>query len=162
MASKRWIGGFVASAGRRATFIVGMALAVAGVALIGSVQRDPSYSSEAKVLVKPDTSISGGSSADPVPNLATEEELAQSPQIVDRVIRRLGLSATQGELVDQLRVDPAESAGAQILVFTYTHPDPIVARERAQAFADAYVELRRTAALARSRNRSGRSSPRST
>ena len=100
MASKRWVGGFAASAGRRATFIVGMALAVAGVALVGSVQRDPSYSSEAKVLVQPDTSASGGPSAAPVPNMATEEELAQSPQVVDRVIRRLGLSATQAELVD--------------------------------------------------------------
>ena len=148
MTSKRWIRGFAASAGRRATFIVGMAVAVAGVALVGSVQRDPSYSSEAKVLVQPDTSASAGASAALAPNMATEEELAQSPQVVDRVVRRLGLSTTQAELVAQLRVDPAESAGAQILFFIYTHPDPVVARERAQAFADAYVAIRRISALA--------------
>ena len=81
--------------------------------------------------------------------MATEEELAQSPEVVDRVVRRLGLSATQAELVAQLRVDPAESAGAQILLFIYNHPDPDVARERAQAFADAYVAIRRMSALAR-------------
>ena len=89
-----------------------------------------------------------------VPNMATEEELVQSPRVVDIVRRRIGPSVTAMELVQELEVSVARQADAPILIMTYSHPDPVVARERAQAFADAYIAFRRKEALADERRQS--------
>jgi succinoglycan biosynthesis transport protein ExoP len=140
---------FLASLKLRMRLITGMALIVGAVALLASLQRSPSFSSEAKVLVKSIPLLSDPMfRAGPVPNMSTEEELMQSTRVVRLVIRRLDSSATEEELGLELQVDVAEPPEAQILVLTYTHSDPAVAQDRVQAFADAYIESRRAGAVA--------------
>ena len=143
------LGTFLASLKLKVRLITGMALVIAAVAILASLQRSSSFSSEAKVLVKPIPLLSGPMfRSGAAPNMSTEEELMQSTHVVRLVIRRLDTSASEKQLVLELRVDVAEQPEAQILVLTYTHPDPAVAQQRVQAFADAYIGSRRAGALA--------------
>ena len=123
--------------------------------VVASTQHEREFRSEARVLVRP-VSIAPDGIPDVgvVPNMATEEELVQSPRVVDIVRRRIGPSVTALELVQELEVSVARQGDARILIMTYSHPDPVVARERAQAFADAYIGFRRKEALADERRQS--------
>ena len=143
------LGGLLTSLKLRMKLILGMALVIAAVAMLASLQRSPSFSSEAKVLVKPIPPVSGSMfRAGSPPNMSTEEELMQSTRVAHLVIQRLDTSASEQQLVLELQVDVAEPPEAQILVLTYTHPDPDVAQQRVQAFADTYIESRRAEAVA--------------
>jgi capsular exopolysaccharide synthesis family protein len=143
------LGNLLAALKLKMRLIAGTALVIAAVAILASLQRSSFFSSEAKVLVKPIPLLSGPMfrSGD-APNMSTEEELMQSTRVVRLVLRRLETAASEKELVLELRVDVAEPPEAQILVLTYSHPDPAVAQQRVQAFADAYIESRRAGALA--------------
>ena len=149
------LGPFLASLRRRRKLVVCVALAICAVAVVASTLHEREFRSEAKVLVKPVSIFPNGTTdGGVVPNMATEEELVQSPRVVDIVRRRIGPSVTAMELVQELDVSVARQADARILIMTYSHPDPVVARERAQAFADAYIAFRRKEALADERSQS--------
>ena len=130
---------------RRSGLILTVALPVAAVAVVASLQRDPSYRSDAVILVRP-IPLPGGSSPSAV-NMATEEELVQSPDVVAKVRRTLDGSVSSDELVRELDVARSERENAEVLLLTYVGADPDEARVRVQAFADAYLESRRAQAL---------------
>lgn len=130
---------------RRRGLILTVALPVAAVAVVASLQRHPSYRSDAVILVRP-VSLPGGSLSSAV-NMATEEELVQSPDVVAKVRRTLGGTVSADELVRELDVGRSERENAEVLLLTYVGADPDEARVRVQAFADAYLESRRAQAL---------------
>jgi capsular exopolysaccharide synthesis family protein len=115
------------------------ALATAS-AIYYSMQLPPSYAAESRVLVS-SVEVAGSSSETPSqPNMATEEEIARSTAIVRIVRERLDRRVPEDELIEDLSIENPD--GTEILVLTFTHPDPAVAKEAAQAFAEEYIKLR--------------------
>jgi succinoglycan biosynthesis transport protein ExoP len=121
---------------------------VLGAALLGGLLaaalawRQPlTYQSEAKVLVQPAVL----SPTDPTQtidaNMDTEAELADSTPVAGLVIKRLNIDDDPGDLLNDLEVKVAPDT--EILAFTYRAPDAVIARERAQAFAEGYLAYRR-------------------
>ena len=120
------------------------ALATAS-AIYYSLQLPPSYAAESRVLVS-SVEVAGSSSDTPSqPNMATEQEIARSTEVVRAVRERLDLGVPEDELIEDLSI--ANPDGTEILVLTFTHPDPAVAKEGAQAFAEEYIKLRRRGAI---------------
>jgi uncharacterized protein involved in exopolysaccharide biosynthesis len=135
------IGTFTA---RHRRAILAFTLVTAGLALVVSLRKSAVYSSDARVLVRFQSSeaalvvpIADGAS------LQTERTLALSRSVAltagDRLSASGAPSDPQGLLVGLLvRAIP----GTEILEFEYTHPVPEIAQERAQAFAEAYLLFR--------------------
>jgi capsular exopolysaccharide synthesis family protein len=105
-------------------------------------RQTPEYSSTAEVLVKPlQSSTSGTTTAQnsPIFNLDTEVRVASSAEVADIAANTLkekdALSLLGGLSVS---VEP----NTEILAFNYTNPSPDVAQQRAQAFAEAYLQNR--------------------
>lgn len=128
------------------THIIRHRWSIAVVAVVASVsalyfsrQQTPIYASETAVLIEPIT-LSEASEPFQEPNLSTEERLALSTPVAELVVDRLELTETPLDLLRSLTVEPVP--GAEILIFIYEHPDPAVAAQRSQAFADSYLELR--------------------
>ena len=119
------------------------ALAVAS-AIYYSSRLPPSYAAEARVLVSPIEPVGDAASA-PSPNIATELEIALSTELVRIVRDRLGLDVPVSQLTEDLSIENPD--GTEILILTFTDPDPAVAREVAQAVAEEYVKLRRRGAV---------------
>ena len=114
-------------------------------AIYYSSRLPPSYAAESRVLVS-SIEVAGSSSDTPSPpNMATEQEIARSLEVVRAVQKRLDLGIPENELVEDLSI--ANPDGTEILVLTFTHPDPVVAKEGAQAFAEEYMKLRRSGAV---------------
>lgn len=121
-------------------------LAVVSVGLYLSSRQQPVYESQARVLVLPIIPAGGpeGQLADI--NLATERELALSEAVGRRAAESLGTDETLPDLISGLKVDsPVET---EIILFSYRHNDPEDARNRAQAFAEGYIDYRRSTAKA--------------
>ena len=120
------------------------ALATAS-AIYYSMQLPPSYAAESRVLVS-SGEVAGSSSDTPgQPNMATEQEIAGSTAVVRIVRERLDQRVPEDELIEDLSIENPD--GTEILVLTFAHTDPAVAREVAQAFAEEYIELRRRGAV---------------
>ncbi len=98
--------------------------------------------------------------------MRAEAELAGSPMIAERVIRRVGLSrlypqiagatadAAPGRLsvidpaaIEAFEADAAVAArpGSSLLTFAFAHDDPQLAAETLNAFAQTFIEYRREA-----------------
>jgi capsular polysaccharide biosynthesis protein/Mrp family chromosome partitioning ATPase len=76
------------------------------------------------------------------PNMATEAQVARSLAVARLVERDLGLDVSPSHLLGQLSVRvPVDS---DVLKLTYSSPRPKIAQTRAQAFARAYVDVRRS------------------
>jgi capsular exopolysaccharide synthesis family protein len=111
-------------------------------ALIFSFQQTPIYASTAKIAVTPPTV---NQTLDNVPittlvNMETEREIAASVSVAEIVDTELETPFTPDELLEEL--DVGVPTNSQILEITYSHPDPIVAQQIAQAFADGYLEFK--------------------
>ena len=100
-----------------------------------------SYTAETQILVKAIGVADGGLAPDGGVNIATQRQIASSTAVAERVREALGSDASPGELLSGLVV--AFPPSSSVLSFTYSHSDPATAQERAQAFANAYLELRR-------------------
>lgn len=100
-----------------------------------------SYTAETQILVKAIGVADGGLASDGGVNIATQRQIASSTAVAERVQDALGSEDTPRQLLSGLVV--AFPANSSVLSFTYSAPDPATAQERAQAFADAYLELRR-------------------
>jgi tyrosine-protein kinase len=128
---------------RRKWWVLSVCAAVVTTALLVSLRQTPIYASEAQVLLKegaassPDLQVTGG------PNLETERQIAASDAVAAIAAKKL--DEEQIGLLSGLSVEVATST--EILLFRYTHPDPQVAQQRAQAFADAYLEYTRREVL---------------
>ncbi len=127
----------------RKWLIMSVTALVVIVALAFSYQQKPVYESEAQVLVKP-IAQSGDQTDFETLNLETEVLIATSPDVALLAAPESGVS-DGAELLRGLEVSSAQDT--EVLLFRYSHSDPEVARERAQAFAQAYVDHRAETAL---------------
>jgi len=122
----------------RKWLIISVSALVVIVALAFSFQQKPVYDSEAQVLVKP--FAQGGDQNDfEALNLETEVLIATSPEVAQLATLDLG-SSNAGELLRGLEVVSAQDT--EVLLFRYSHSNAGAAQERAQAFAQAYVDHR--------------------
>ena len=125
--------------------VVAIAVLAAASSLFYSLRLPPSYAAESRVLVS-SIEIAGPTSDTPShPNMATEQEIARSTEVVRAVRERLDLGVPEDELIEDLSITNPD--GTEILVLTFMHTDPAVAKEGAQAFAEEYIKLRRRGAV---------------
>jgi capsular exopolysaccharide synthesis family protein len=123
---------------RRRWMIAAVVAAVVAAAVAFSLLKTPVYISKASVLVEAPPGTGGIQTG---PNMATEKLVASSYEVADRMARRLKLREGPRDLLGNLSVDvPVET---EVLDFTYAAPSPETARERAQAFAEAYLAFHR-------------------
>ncbi len=124
---------------------------VGGVTLLGAALAlgwsffivTPTYVSKTEVLVQPaaapafERAASGGADVNP----GHERELVHSAGVAQMVRRRLGTTATVAEL--GRRVGVSVVGGTRILDLTFQAPSAAEARQGAEAYAAAYLELKR-------------------
>lgn len=118
---------------RKWSLLIVTILVTAG-ALALSYQQTPLYRAQAKVLVKALTSAAGTGA---FLNLETERELVGSQPVTNRVDAKLGTVDTEGVLEVTVAVD------TEVLNIDYIHPDPEVAKTRAETYANEYLKFRR-------------------
>ncbi|MFP5319066.1 MAG: polysaccharide biosynthesis tyrosine autokinase [Acidimicrobiia bacterium] len=126
----------------RAGIVAATAAAVVALAMVWVALQDPSYRARARVLIRPDSSQSvfGNNArvADPNRFVQTEILVFESPAVRDLVRDRIGpVSAVRTRQVEQTDVIEVEA----------TEADPQRAARVANAYAEAYIELRRTQAV---------------
>jgi succinoglycan biosynthesis transport protein ExoP len=114
---------------------------VVGGAMLFSVRQTPLYTSEARILVQQPQVSASTTTGPQTLNLETEKELVTSVQVAELAANRLEGSPEPGQLQAGLRVDVVPKT--EILSIRYEAPDPLDAKQRAQAFAGAYIEFRR-------------------
>jgi capsular exopolysaccharide synthesis family protein len=122
--------------------VLAVVVVVTGLVVTLSYQQTPKYSSEARVLVRSEESAI--SPEEQSLNIQTEREIALSTAVADIAAKQLPLQEVPNDpeaLAQELSVELLEET--EILEFSYTHTAPVVARERAQAFAQAYIDFRR-------------------
>jgi capsular exopolysaccharide synthesis family protein len=124
--------------GRKGT-ILAIAATTTAVALAYSISQTPIYTSTAEVIVlSARFSPTESSESFTALNMITEQQVANSRQVVEAASARLeALDVTAGEI----SVSPVEDA--ETLIFTSESPKPRAARATAQAYAGAYLEVRR-------------------
>jgi capsular exopolysaccharide synthesis family protein len=117
---------------------------VAALVLAGSIlyliRQTPLYSSQAKVLVEAVSLSTAQAGQQTPPNINTEEQLVDSAAVARVVARDLKLKANVDEILKQLSV--SSPSDTEILFISYRDPRPREAQRRAQAFAQAYLQLR--------------------
>jgi uncharacterized protein involved in exopolysaccharide biosynthesis len=112
--------------------------AVVGIALGYSFAQTPIYQSTAEVLVRPVTfDPTLPSSAPGFINMETERRVASSADVAQKAADRLQRQKTP---IADISVETTE--GLETLTFTASSPKPAAAAGTAQAYAQAYVELR--------------------
>jgi succinoglycan biosynthesis transport protein ExoP len=127
----------------RKWWVLSVAGLVVAATLVYSFGQTPIYGSRATIVVKP-ISVSPGFVTGYV-NTDTEQQLAQSGAVAKVAQDKLNEPVSIGELLSGLSTEaPLDT---EIIHFNYAHPDPQEAQERAQAFADGYLEYRRTQAV---------------
>jgi len=120
---------------RRWVIILTTAL-VTAVALFLSIQQTPQYTSTSSVLVDPTLNQTTTTTV----NMANEKQVAGSVAVAESVVQRLHLPISPLRLLDNLSVDvPVDS---DILTFSFTDPDPLVAQRTTAAFVSAYIDFR--------------------
>jgi capsular exopolysaccharide synthesis family protein len=112
--------------------------ALAG-ALLYSFIKTPVYTSSSEVVVRAaqiDTTVTP-----PFVNMQTEEEVANSANVALLAQREMGSGAKSAAVSAELVPD------SETLKFTAVAPEPTTAQAAAQAYAEAYLELRRREVL---------------
>ena len=103
------------------------------------------YQSRVEVLVSPVSFAPSGSQPAPPVNTTTEARMMSTPGVAAAAGAKLEGQPNLDELLGGLVVNPEPDT--EVLTVQYTAADPREARSRAQAFADAYLEVRRKLAL---------------
>jgi capsular exopolysaccharide synthesis family protein len=111
------------------------------VALFYSYRQTPVYTSSAEVVVRPATFDPNPTSFG-VLNMSTEVQLASSRTVARLADGRLAESGLQPGSLSVEQVEDTET-----LMFTSVSPDPAAARATANAYANAYLQLRRAQVL---------------
>jgi len=117
-----------------------------GSALAFTYLQPPKYTAEAQVLVQPIAISVDERAGSDVLNLETEVLIATSPRVAGIAAEELG-EPDPLKLLNNLEVSVAQDA--DVLIFAYSGRDPQEVRDRAQAFADAYVADRTAEAQVR-------------
>jgi non-specific protein-tyrosine kinase len=126
---------------RRWTIVV-VTLLVVAVAIALSVRVTPICASKASVLVE----SAPNQTTTTEPNMATEKQVATSTSVARIVMQKLHLTVSAQTVLNHLSVSvPVDT---QILDISYSDPQPRIAQQRAQAFAEAYVSYRQQGLLA--------------
>jgi capsular exopolysaccharide synthesis family protein len=131
---------------RHKWLILAIVAFVVGAALTFTYLQPPKYTAEAQVLVQPIAISVEERAATDVLNLETEVLIATSPRVARIAADELG-EPDPLKLLNNLEVSVAQDA--DVLIFTYTGKEAQEVRDRAQAFADAYVADRMGEAQAR-------------
>ncbi len=131
---------------RHRWMIIAIVSLMTGASLTFTFLKPPKYSSEAQVLVQPITISSDQRSDTDVLNLETEALIATTLRVTQIAASELGESDPP-KLLRGLEVSVAEDA--DVLIFTYTGKQASDVQQRAQAFADAYLEHRTNEAQSR-------------
>jgi uncharacterized protein involved in exopolysaccharide biosynthesis len=124
---------------RRSLLIVGVVLVLAGVALLFGLFREPVYTAEAKVSVRPQEKLDGDEAV-----LAFLEEVrgaVVAQEMLSKVRRRAGWEASQKAFSE--RLDPrtvVNADGAPGLQIRFHGDDPGQAALAANAYAELFVE----------------------
>jgi polysaccharide biosynthesis transport protein len=120
----------------RKWWIVLATVLVVASALAYSLQQTPVYVSQAQVFVSP-IDLSGTNTNPIYPTMANEIAIANSTEVARLVDPNENPYALKANLsVSQ------DSPDSTILTFQYSSPDPQVAKQRAEAFAKAYLDNR--------------------
>ncbi|HXF72513.1 MAG TPA: polysaccharide biosynthesis tyrosine autokinase [Actinomycetota bacterium] len=135
---------------RRAWSVVGVTAVAVASALAVSFTRTPVYESTARVQVKPPTAnlLLQNVPVTSLVSLDTERQIATSTEVLERAATDLGLPTDPRSLEEFGRdLSVGSPTNTQILEITYAHPDPVEARRRAQAVAEAYLRFKTDQAL---------------
>src|SRR6266545_6175292 len=127
----------------RKWIVLAIAATTTTVALLYSYQQAPVYTSSAEVVVLPARFDPNQPSAAPgLININTEQQVANSVEVAQLASRHL---AAQGLDPGSMSVTPIGDTEA--LVFTASSANPASAQATADAYASAYLELRRDSVL---------------
>jgi capsular exopolysaccharide synthesis family protein len=127
----------------RKWIVLAIAATTTTVALLYSYQQTPVYTSSAEVVVLPARFDPNQPSAAPgLININTEQQVANSVEVAQVASRHL---AAQGLDPGSMSVTPIVDTEA--LVFTASSSNPASAQATADAYASAYLELRRDSVL---------------
>jgi Mrp family chromosome partitioning ATPase/capsular polysaccharide biosynthesis protein len=125
----------------RKGWIIGVTAVVLGSALVYSLSKTPVYQSTATVLVRPISLSPADSNSSDFVRIPVEQALAGSGIVATSAAEDLGASATT------TRISVRGDQDSNTLRFTATSPSPTTALAAAQAFADAYLNVRRNEVL---------------
>ena len=119
--------------------MLGITALTLAAALAVSFLNAPVYASTAKVLVKPTTPNPLGSVPGPSTIvMETEVEVVRSVPVAELAAKQT--AEQPAALLSNVSV--SFPAASQVLLITYSAPEPAGAQEGAQAFADAYLQFR--------------------
>lgn len=121
---------------KRVVLVIALITALGAAAL--AARQPKLYTATASVAVQSPL----GSSAADTPNMATEEQSAQSLAVAQRVQRQLNLAIPASTLLSHLSM--GVPVNSDVLTFTYSDPSARNAQIRANAFANGYLALRQT------------------
>jgi capsular exopolysaccharide synthesis family protein len=141
------LGDYLATLRRQWPLLVLVTLLAVGVAAVWSFGQTPVYQATASVLVNPLRTSPSPPAArlDQLINMTNEKQLALSAAVAEGARKSLRLSATPDELLEHVSAEvPADS---QILRISYRDTAPQTAQRGANAFAQAYLDYRRDAAV---------------
>jgi polysaccharide biosynthesis transport protein len=129
---------------RKWSILLTVAVVIAA-ALAFSLQQTRMYTAEARLLVEQLPSSQDETLA-PEVNLETERELVQSVTVAELVKEELDLDMPVDDLLRGLDVQVVTET--EVLIVGYTSDDPASSRQKANGFAQAYIDNRRNQALA--------------
>lgn len=127
----------------RKWWVIGVLALVLAAAYAYTRIQTPMYASIAEVLVSPTPVLGFSQAPQPPPtlNMETEQSVAMSTQAARYVADNVDGRPSTNILLDNVSV--TVKPGTEILEFEYLAADPDAATERAAAFAQAYLDLRR-------------------
>ncbi len=127
-------------------FVLLIAAITTVVALAVSLSGEKQYDASAELLLRGQEPINAllqpnaGGSNDPERDLNTEVELIKVGGTAQAALRRLRLDRSTDALLEQ--VETETSSASNIVTLTVRDTDPVLAARIANAFAEAYVEVR--------------------
>ena len=137
---------------RHKWFIIGTVILGGLAAGIGSGIRTPSYQADASVLLRPgdpsevlDPADASRVGNDPDRYVEGQRRIVESEGVTREALKSLP-GVTAREVED--RVSVSQGGQSDVLSISARHPDPVRARDIANAVAEGYIENRRQAAVA--------------
>jgi succinoglycan biosynthesis transport protein ExoP len=137
---------------RRWPIVMGVVLASVAVMVATHERKAKSYSATAEVAFQSGTLSEAGlqvtpsGSSEPQREVNTEVLIAHSTEVASAVSRQLHLTASAGELLEDVKVEAAPNA--DVLNITATSGNPREAADMANAFAEQYIAFHAQSQLA--------------
>jgi capsular exopolysaccharide synthesis family protein len=146
------LGDYLTALRRQWPLLVLVTLLAVGVAAVWSLRQTPVYQATASVLVNPLRTSPSPPAARPdqLVNMTNEKQLALSAAVAEGARKLLGSSATPDKLLEHVSAEvPADS---QIVKISYRDTARQTAQRGANAFAQAYLDYRKNAAVTQVRS----------